>query len=129
MNINYINRGWGEIPASMRHVRADGTRCVLAWVDGVGTCLVPWGIPAPTSAPTVGIVVRAVHDSQWCDASTGDPVSADVVDGACQDPTGRFDVAPCSDCGSTSRPFHTDAAAQRGEPVCTVCADGGAFAS
>jgi hypothetical protein len=38
----YRERPWCHVPRDARTTSPDGTRRVLAWVDGVGTCLVPW---------------------------------------------------------------------------------------
>lgn len=37
---------WSEIPRDYRMVNDDGVRMVLANIEGVGTCLVPWKGPS-----------------------------------------------------------------------------------
>lgn len=48
---------WADVPEDYRYIREDGTRTVLANIDGIGSCSVPWQgppEPAPTQPPAAG---------------------------------------------------------------------------
>lgn len=60
---------WSQVHPDYRHVRDDGTRVVLANIDGIGTCTVPWRGPecrCMPEDPHDGLGERVVTHSMSC---------------------------------------------------------------